>query len=87
MNLSTHPQDPFCPCGCGKTLGRYNGKRMLVCYATWQRAADRDRSAIMLPGSSLDERRKAARHVYELALSIRRARSEGDPCPSVSIRG
>lgn len=61
--------DPLCPCGCGKRLRRYNGRRELVCDALWRRVPQRTRSAIMLP-APVSEKRAAARIVYQMAKEI-----------------
>jgi len=64
-----------CPCGCGEQLPTYNGRRRIVCYATWGKAAAGDRLALTLPGAYIEERRTAARRVIELAHRIREARA------------
>ena len=66
-----------CACGCGTILRAYNGQRRLACYAVWREIPAIVRSKIMLPGSSLAERRAAARFVFEEAIKIRRARELG----------
>jgi hypothetical protein len=66
-----------CPCGCGKTLHRYNGRRTLVCYTIWRQVPQRERNLIMLPGYySARKRLAAARFVFGLARKIRAGRVE-----------
>ncbi len=69
-----------CACGCGRMLRPYNGRRPLVCYQTWKIVDGRERGLakiLMLPGSTLAQRRAAARRVFEIALEIKRERDLG----------
>lgn len=64
----------LCPCGCGKQIGVYNGVRAIVCYPTWRRVDRDSQCALMLPGYSIDQRRAAARRVFEIAHTIKQQR-------------
>lgn len=63
----------LCPCGCGKTLGRYNGHRAIVCYETWGLVPREHSRAIYLPGSD-QARRASIRAVLEFANRVACAR-------------
>lgn len=64
-----------CACGCGTILRPYNGQRPLVCPAVWRDIPAVIRGRIMLPGSTLFERRAAARFVLGEAIKIRQGRN------------
>lgn len=74
LTNTQQPKSKPCPCGCGMALHPYNDGMPLVCPATWKKAESQDRRTIMLPGSTLGERRTAARRVLELARAIKHGR-------------
>ncbi len=76
-----------CACGCGKILRPYNGQRPLVCRDVWKEIPSMVRSRIMIPGSTLSERRAAARYVFEEAIKIREARQAAQPFLPLSLDG
>lgn len=67
-------KDRLCLCGCGKTLGTYNGQEILVCREMWQSVPAELRRRVMLPGYREEDRRTACYEVLKLAVQRKKAR-------------
>lgn len=63
----------ICPCGCGRELELYAGRRPLVCYSTWRRVPAQIRSQ-WEAASEPRERRVAAFEILRVARSVKAER-------------
>jgi len=63
-----------CPCGCGKRLGLYQGRQLLVCSTTWRVVPFAVRADLDVDGAPKSVVRRAVREVIQIAMRIRKAR-------------